>query len=287
MGVYYSYCFIPKDNTVRPAPDRLVALIAAWAAKGFIVGPENLPAREIAGRDLPMAETGACFRTEPPLPAPVKEEPQPEPPRTFWSRLFGAPQRRIRPPDSKRRQFAIPPVGDSLAALSQPLALIEWSSNPNATYPMQTLTQFTAELRLVIQISDDFVNPHTDGYGVGGDAKQIEPACGCGCDLSYEGPTCWLDTARIRRICPACGRSFRPQDQLAEIVDGATAEKSLQPGGLCHRFAIIVDFGKDSPTYVRDARGELVNAKARASDLFLSTCSGALGLELNGFDHYG
>jgi hypothetical protein len=296
MGVYYSHCLIPKDNTIRPAPDRIVALVEGWVANGFVVDPENLSAQEAERRDRPMAETGACFKTEPPLASPVKEEPHPEPAKTFWSRLFGSPQKPVRPPEpNPKRPFSIPPVGDSLAALSQPYALIEWAANPNAIYPMQTLTQaigeghldadghpdFPHELR--IELSEDFVNPRTDSYG---DAKQIEAICGCGRDLSYQGKAAWSGTDRIFRACPDCGLFFRPQDHPAEIVDGETGEAILQPGGLCHRFAIIIDFGKDFPIYIRNASRDLVVAKPRASDLFLSTCSTALGFELKGTDDY-
>jgi len=75
MGVYYSHYLIPSDNTIRPTPERIIALLEAWVEERFIVGPDTLPPREIAARDRPMAETGACFRTEPPLP--LTEEPQP------------------------------------------------------------------------------------------------------------------------------------------------------------------------------------------------------------------
>jgi hypothetical protein len=44
MGIYYSHCLIPKDNTIRPAPERVAALIEAWIEKRFVVGPESLPA---------------------------------------------------------------------------------------------------------------------------------------------------------------------------------------------------------------------------------------------------
>jgi len=295
MGVYYSHYLIPSDNTIRPTPERIIALLEAWVEERFIVGPDTLPPREIAARDRPMAETGACFRTEPPLP--LKEEPQPEPPRTFWSSLLGAPQRRIRPPDPRqRRPFAIPPIGDSLVALSQAYALIEWAANPDATYPMQTLTQEIAEgrlnaegqldcpHRLLIELSEDFINLHTDPYG--GIALQMEGICSCGRDLKYEGKPAWAAEDSIRRACPACGLLFRPQDHPAETRDGETGEIMPLPGGLCHRFAIIINFGKDFPAYARDARGDLVTAKPRASDLFLSTCSAALGFELKGIDDY-
>ena len=140
----------------------------------------------------------------------------------------------------------------------------------------------------MIELSDDFINIDTAPYGnVGEPASQVNPICSCGCDLDYEHPMGWSATRRIRRICPSCGAAFRPQDQVAEIVDGATGEKSPQPGGLCNRFAIIIDFGKEMPLYMPDANGELVDSAAKAADVFLETCRTALGIDLNEFSLYG
>jgi hypothetical protein len=287
MGVLYSHCLIPKDNTTRPAPERIVALIEAWVGKGFVVGPEGIAASE---RYRPMRETGACFTTEPPLAFTAEPDPAPppEPQRSLWSKLFGhAVVPKIEPrPQNPLRPFTIPPAGDSLIALSQPYALIEWAPNPNAAYPMQTVAEFPpAPHRLAIELSDDFVNLHTDPYGAG--AKQIEAVCTCGHHLNYEGPSGLFGEQRIYRVCPACGLFFRPQDHPAEIVDGATGATSPQPGGLCHRFAIDIDFGKDLPIYLRAPNGELVDAKPKVSDDFMRTCTDALGIELEGFDIYG
>lgn len=289
MGVYYSHCLIPKDNTIRPAPDRVVTLINAWVKKGFVVSPQGIPAREGNRPYRPMRETGACFKTEPPLTLAAEPdlEPAPEPPKTLWSRLFGHPATpKIEPrPKNPLRPFSIPPTGDSLAALAQPYALIEWAPNPNAVYPMQTVPELPpAPHRVTIELSDDFVNPRTDGYG---EAKQIEPICGCGHDLNYEGPPgCWLGGDMIYRVCPACGLLFRPQDHPAEMIDAATGATIPRPGGLCHRFAIVIDCGKDHPIYLRAPNGGLVDAKPGVSDIFLKTCTDALGIELEGFDNY-
>jgi len=288
MGVYYSHCLIPKQNTIRPAPEQLVALIAAWVDKGFIVGPEGISARDRTGSNQSMADTGACFRTDPALlGSQIKQEPpQLEPPKSFLSRLFGSPKPTRQPVDT-RTPFSIPPVGLSLKALSQPDALIQWAPNPNAAYPMDTVADPPAQPHTIsIELADNFLNPYTDPYGIGQDTKQLDGICPCGHGLEYEAAISWLETRRIRRICPACGQSFRPQDHFAEIVDDATGAKIPFPGGHCRRFAISIYFGKDHPTYRRNASGELIDAKPKASDIFLKACETALGFELIGLDDF-
>ena len=81
---------------------------------------------------------------------------------------------------------------------------------------------------------------------------------------------------RIHRLCPNCGTVFRPQDQIVEIVEGATGKKHCIAAGLCYRFAIVVDCGKDFPTGSDDEEPQ----DPHASALFLETCSKALGIEL-------
>ena len=138
-----------------------------------------------------------------------------------------------------------------------------------------------------IELADDFLNPRTDPYGsIGEDPKQLDGICPCGHDLEYEGTIDWREARRIRRICPACGQFFRPQDHLAEIVDGATGANIPYPGGHCRRFAIKIDFGRDLPVYRPGAHGDLIDAKPKISDLFLKTCETALGFELIGFDDF-
>jgi hypothetical protein len=136
---------------------------------------------------------------------------------------------------------------------------------------------------LIVEISDDFVNPHTDPYG--GDARQVSASCSCGCNLMYEA-TGHLAGERIRRVCPACGLAFRPQDQMAEIRDGSSGNKTVQPGGLCNRFGIIVDFDKEMPLYRPDSNGQLVETTPKVTAAFMETCTAALGTELNEFSYY-
>jgi hypothetical protein len=179
--------------------------------------------------------------------------------------------------------FSIPPTGESLAALAGPHTLIRWVANPNATDLLQAVTEKgdpRLPLQLMIEVSDDFINTHTDPYG--GEAKQVEPTCKCGHNLEYHGAAGWFDERKIRRVCPACGQTFRPQDQVAEIRDGTDGTISTLPGGLCNRFAIIVN----APTYQLDSTGALVDAVPKVTDLFRQTRATALGIELNEFGYY-
>lgn len=288
MGIRYCHYIIPRDNTVRPEPDRIVALIEVWAEMGFVVRPEKAQAQDPNKAGRRSSETGARFKTSPLLDEALKQHQTPEPPKGFWERLFGRAQK---PPRSDFwMPFLIPPVEESLRALAHPCALIQWDRSPDATYPMQTVTEPMARgdkgwpHQLLIELSDDFVNPHTDV--IGGGAKQVNPTCNCGCNLEYEGSLGWIATEKIRRICPACGLNFRPQDQTAEIVNGITGARSPQPGGLCNRFAIIIDFDKEWPRYMPDPKGNQV-IEPKSTPIFLDKCGAALGIELNEFSYYG
>jgi hypothetical protein len=289
MGVDYSHYLIPRDNTVRPDPDRIVALIDAWIEKGFVVRPESVPAQDQRASNARSSETGARFMTRP-LPAEALEPEQgPAPRKGFWSRFWGGAQKPA--PADPWMSFLIPPVGESLSALANPCTLIRWEGNPRATYPLQTVTEPISQgdhrfpHGLIIDVSDDFANPNTDLYGAGGDTRQVNPSCSCGCNLEYEDTMGWLSTEKIRRVCPVCRLAFRPQDQIADIVD-ANGAKTPQAGGLCNRFAITIDFSKEMPLYVRGANGELTEAAPKVTGLFLDTCSAALGIELKEFSYY-
>jgi hypothetical protein len=292
MGVYYSHYLIPRDNTVRPQPDQVVALIDAWIEKEFVAYPDdirqqNQPAT-IRGRPI------ARFATEDSYAAcNLLREQTPKPRQGFLARLLGLTPPWSPPPDPFM-PFLVPPEGDSLAALAAPYALIHWRANPKATYPLQTISReiskddFGFYPDLNIELSDDFINPNTDNYGGrDGDARQVQPICSCGHDLHYDGPAGCLGTDRIRRVCPACGQDFRPQDRPAEIRNGEDGTISVQPGGLCNRFGIIIDFGKMAPMYRPDSKGDFVYATPKVTSLFLQTCITALGIELNEFGYYG
>jgi len=287
MGVYYSYCLIPKDNTIRPSAEQITALLVAWIEQRFIIAGPSAPGTMPGWHYESMADTGACFRTEPSLKTMGDQaRPQPEPPRSLWSKLFGPPTKPVRAPDPMM-SFSMPPAGVSWTGLSQPDALIVWGPRPDVEYPLETIAYSVGEPHsFSIELSDDFVNPYTDPYGAGPDTQQLAGICLCGCELKLKSAVEWIDSNRIRHICPRCGERFRPQDHPAEIADGATGTIIACPGAMCRRFAISIHFGRDLPVYRRAANGELIDAKPRASEHFLRISQTALGFELKGFDDY-
>jgi hypothetical protein len=282
MGVYYSHYLIPENNTIRPDPSRIVALIEAWTEKGFVL-PANSQSAKAAAR----------YRTPPP-PEQMVEREQPVVAQTgFWARLLGKKAPTLPRPDPWK-PFLVPPTGDSLSALAEPYVLIRWEGNSNAVYPMRTVTENISRgdhcfpHHLMIELSDDYLNIDSAPYGSAeGDVRQVNPICACGRDLGYDDDQAGCSTPhKIRRVCPSCGAAFRPQDQVAEIVDGITGTKMPQPGGLCNRFAIIIEFGKEMPLDVADEKGDLVDSAAKVTDVFLETCISALGVKLNEFSYY-
>ncbi|WP_284422077.1 MULTISPECIES: hypothetical protein [unclassified Bradyrhizobium] len=254
----------------------------------IIVGPR--PDLSASGWFASTALTGARFWTDPSLKeAELESAPVADPAKSFWSRIFGIGRQAADPagPDPGL-PFAIPPAGISRTALSQPEVLISWAGHSDALYPMQTVAEEPADShKISIELSDDFVSPSTDSYAVAGDTLQLEGRCGCGTDLRYENSEFWFASERIRRVCPACGQAFRPQDHPVEIIDGLTCAKVVQPGGLCRRFAIRIHFGRFHPTLRQDANGELVPWKPLASEHFIRTCEMTLGFAFNEFENWG
>ncbi|MBX9774666.1 MAG: hypothetical protein K2Y71_09645 [Xanthobacteraceae bacterium] len=285
MGVYYCHYLIPRDNTMRPEPDRIAMLIGAWLAQGFVLPQQNFPEQQQHQPDTGTAAVGGRFITRPPFGRPTEYSEAAQPRPGFWARLLG--QRPEPGAPDPWTPFLFPPIGETLSALARTNTIIEWNAHPDALYPMQTVPQSRdiPSPNVTIDISEDFMNPSTDPYGTsdGVPAKQIAGICRCGHDLAYQDEDGRFAGSRIRRVCPACGLAFRPQEQLAELVDDATGNRIPQPGGLCYRFAIILDFGKELPVY---ANGELVESKPKVTDLFMNTCTAALGVELNEFGYY-
>ncbi len=137
MGVYYTHFIIPQDNTVRPEPDRIVALIEAWVVKRFVVLPDCGHAQNLNKSMRRRSETGARFQTNSlPTEASTRQK-IPEPRKGFWTTWLGGTRKTLRP--DLTISFSIPPVEESLSALAQPWTLIRWDGNPSATYPMQTV----------------------------------------------------------------------------------------------------------------------------------------------------
>ncbi len=280
MGVCLTHYIIPRDNTMRPEPDRIVALIEAWLEAGFIARPGSA-ALQCLSPHL-SAETGATFVIDDWWLQVLEQDKSREPRRTWSQWLAGAPKQAPYILVDLRRAFSMPPVGDSLVALASPSASIAWPINNypsmGTVYPFETLPDpadnddYGPSYCLKIDLTDDFKNEFTDNYGgADGFCKQLDTHCNCGFDLIYTR-TLQFEEKRIHRSCPECGLPFRPQDRPVEIRDGETGEKHVVPGGVCYRFAIIVDCGKDFPP--PEGRNP------RASTRFLETCSKALDLEL-------
>lgn len=287
MGVTYSHYLIPSDNTVRPSSDRIVALIDAWRDQGFIAAPTGSTSAGDAGADAAM---GASFRLTHRIPAAPETQQAPRP-KSLWARWFGAADRPAAPifRAAPWTPFPMPVTDATLAVLNAPYGIVRWPEHEHAAYPMQTVTQTMAEQdappfhQLIIEFCEDFIDPHPEYVS---DPRHVSGVCGCGQVLRYEQQA-YLADEYIRRLCPACGAAFRPQDHMADLLlDGNTGETFVQPGGLCNRFGIIIDFDKNIPSYVVNSNGDLVETPPRVSTAFMDTCTRALGVPLNEFSFY-
>lgn len=141
MGVNYHHYLIPRDNTLRPEPDRIVALIEAWVDKGFIPRPDSVAADKQHGSSGARPEAGPHFATEASDTTYIQylRERASKPRGGFWARLWGrgeSPQSSSPRPDSWM-PFSVPPTGESLAALAGPYTRIRWVVDPHATHPLQ------------------------------------------------------------------------------------------------------------------------------------------------------
>ena len=290
MGVGYTQYLIPRDSDFRPEPERVSALIDAWLDKRFVVLDERRRAQSQRSSAGPVRQDPPRFQTAWPAGMEPPQAPEPDMRPGLWARLFGRlPSHR---PVDTWLSFSTPPVGQSLAALANAYTIIEWNGHSDATYPMQTLTQSMCDgetpisHHLLLELSDDFVNPDPDPYGAvdGREARKIEPVCACGHNLARHGGAMGWIGERVLRICPDCGRSFRPEDQIADIVRGHDGRKIPRAGGLCNRFGIMINFDKDHPLYT--SNGELIDTDAKVTTLFMQTCRAALGIELEEFGYY-
>src|SRR5215471_12162700 len=63
----------------------------------------------------------------------------------------------------------------------------------------------------------------------------------CGTRLDHEAATYMFGIAAIYANCPQCGRLFDPSDLPATYTHGWTGEKSVLPGGITYRFALVID----------------------------------------------
>lgn len=242
MGVEYTHYIIPEDNTYRPGPEVLTGLIDALLDGGFVFrsGKDTNPQVRCGLEHVPGGEDwGHCG---------------------------------VRFGDNTYSSFNCPCSADELAALGEQDFILAWSVDSSdesgLTYPLCPYPEFgDASYEIEVHVATDFV------YHL---SELIHPfdevACPCGRDLRYSeweessepqliesDPTrgsyiYTLDDeprtlplyadSRIFRLCPTCGRPFRPQDLVARVKDARTGVVRERAGGATYRFAVVVDCGK-------------------------------------------
>jgi hypothetical protein len=270
MGVNYSHYIIPRDNTLRPGPDRIVALIKAWQASGYVPEHGVAPVFRVDAWEEQLREAKRAAAMQPTRPNGL-----------FAGWLWKTPSPRL-PLMPENKSFVFPPIGESEEALSAPGALIQWEIRDylklGTRYPLDQLPDPDGQpsYNLNIHLCDDFTEA-AEVYGLPSTA--LNTLCACGQELKYETKGIPFEEERIHRACPACGKPFRPQDQIVQLYDGSTGVPYEERGGICYRFAIVVDCGKESPNSdpPRDPR---------ADPRFKKTCSAALATELYEASHY-
>jgi hypothetical protein len=178
---------------------------------------------------------------------------------------------------ASRKPFDWPPVGEAEAALSAPGALLEWEMRDyqrlGVRYPLDMLPDTDCRRATDFSSISRMISP-TQIPDITYPAKNSIRFAPAGASLNMNRTA--FEDYRIHRICPSCGTPFRPQDQFVEIPVGATGAKYLERGGICYRFAIVLDCGKDMPGPEED--GEPRDPKVDVS--FLETCRSALALDL-------
>lgn len=267
MGVSYSRYIIPRDNSWRPSEDQLKALVQAWQEAGYMPKDGLLPRFKTDGHEQEYQIKKRDREAELAAKNPIAR----------W--LAKRAER------GKRPQFRAQLVpfegfvfGDLEPIISSTGAIVIWSFNDylklGTRYPLDMLPEpaWRPSYQISISFSDDYQYVDaTDGLG-----KALNMICKCGAELGYQ-PEAILDTeTRVRRVCAKCATAFRPQDQLIDLFDGFTGAKYAVPGGICFRFAICIDCGKEIP---HESNGEAPR-EAKAAKLFLETCRNALSTDL-------
>jgi hypothetical protein len=266
MGVEYEHYLIPEDNTYKPSSEELIRLIDALLVVGFIA-----------------KGTTDNIRGMTPDPDPADWDAE----RVYCFTRLG---------NRRHLWFPCPCSASDIAALGEPDFQLVWSVESShesgLKYPLVPFPEWgDAYYDLELHVGGDFVY-HT--------SELIDPfdevACACGRDLRYsewdvpagaeylesspfsghyssaptgEPPGLPLyNDDRIYRLCPACGRRFRPQQFTARIRDGYTGVASQRAGGATYLFAVVIDCGKG---FAR--KGWPI----RATEEFVATVTHALG----------
>jgi hypothetical protein len=268
MGVEYEHYLIPEDNTYKPSPEELIRLSDALLDGGFI----------------------AKGTTD------IITEMTPEPDPADWD--SGRVYCYARLGNMRHLRFPCPCSASDIAALEEPDFQLVWSVESShesgLKYPLVPFPQWgDPYYDLELHVAGDFVY-HTSELIDAFD----QVACACGRDLRYaewDAPSGsgYVESStssghyihapsdetsglplysgdRIYRLCPSCGRPFRPQELTARVRDGYTGEASRRAGGCTYLFAVVIDCGKG---FAREGW------PIRATEEFLGMVTQALGQE--------
>ena len=272
MGISYSVYVLPRENDVRPTPEVVVRLIEALQAARYLARPgdpclatiTNKAARESGAVYLKLDEWNKW-----------KARALTPPPKPSWrERILGiAPKREV--PRLYRPPFTIPPTPEAWQAMSGAVQ-IEWpiedAKKMMIEYPfdMPPANDMAQECTMQMLFSDDFNNVCPNPYM---SSAKLESICSCGIELGYEADN-FGSKHNIRRLCPECGAAFKPQERTLATQDGCTGKPLEIRGGVCFRFAISIECGRNVPH--QDTAAEDVLPSLR----FMRLCEHALGLEL-------
>lgn len=102
MGISYAHYIIPRDQTVRPKPDQVAALIQAWIENGYVAQPTS-----------GQIGTGVRFMTNPLFGDALERAQLPKPPSVGWwtaagiaaagDQIVGTPRAMVTCSDSSNR----------------------------------------------------------------------------------------------------------------------------------------------------------------------------------------
>ena len=244
MGVEYQHFLIPEDNTYRPGPEELSRLIDALLDGGFVAR---------AGTDAFRRMTFGTYT------------PYDNAKQTGCYVHLGS---------GTYSSFPCPCSPRDIASLGERDFKIVWpvesSKDSGLKYPLTPFPEWgDAYYELELRSSTEFVN-HLSGL--------IEPfdkvTCECGRPLEFDDEAARMAAnpvyydGRIHRLCPSCGRRFRPQELIAQVRDGRTGEVSRRAGGCTYLFAVVIDCCKG---FAREGW------PIRATEEFRGTVTQALG----------
>lgn len=240
MGVEYRHYLIPEDNTFSPDPEALCRLVNALLDGDFV----PLSTADRFSKNSYEEATSDCVV------------------------------------QTKNRSLAFFPCPCSprdVAALGDQDFKLCWSvqslDESGLVYPLVSIPEFCDPYyEIEIHMASDFIECGSELID-----PLVGAACRCGRKLDYwdqNENVIVFSEKRLHRVCPACGRPFRPQEFSARVRDGRTGVAIDRPGGVTYRFAVVVDCGKAYPT----------EWPIRATEAFLGAVTESLGQR---FDQVG